>query len=49
MFKMNIILRRTLAKQELAERTPKRIGIKSICLRDLLTKHELINLIVLRH
>lgn len=54
MLKMNIILRRTLAKQEPAERTPKRREIKSICSSDLLTKHELINwmsmdLIVLRH
>lgn len=54
MLKMNIILRRALAKQELAERTPKRIEIKSICSSDLLTKHELINwmsmdLAVLRH
>lgn len=43
MLKMNIILRRTLAKQEPAERSPKRREIKSICSSDLLTKHELIN------
>lgn len=43
---MNIILRRTLAKQELAERTPKRIETSSICSSDLLPKHELINWIL---
>lgn len=54
MFKMSIILRRTLAKQEVAERTPKRMKIRSICSSGLLPKHALIkwmsmDLLVLWH
>lgn len=54
MLKIIIILRRTLAKQEVAERTPKRIEIRSICSSDLLPKYDLIkwlsmDLLVLWH